>query len=229
MSPLLFIVFFIAIVAAILAGIHFDRKERLRRNGMLLQVLAPMGLRLSDWEHREEDWPLFENAVQLKKGHSRYAYNVGTGRHAGHEVTTFDYHYAVTSSNGKSTTTRHYHLSCAAVSLDRRYPVLTVFPEGFGSKIAQFFGYDDIDFESKAFSDAYCVRCEDKRFAYDVITPGMMEYLLSREGLHFEITGKTLLVTHDRLIDPQELPALLNRAVKIRNRIPGHVMPAPIR
>lgn len=219
--------FVVLFVGAILYWIHLEQeKAKQRRNFLLGRAAASLGLNICQWNHREERWVVFDTSVFLKKGHSRYAYNVMRGVCSGREIHAFDYHYAITTSNGKSSSTHHYYFSCVAVALDRTYPQLTVLKECFGSKIAQFFGHDDIDFESKQFSDAYCVRSPDKRFAYDVINPAMMEHLMSRPGLFFEITGKNLIIAHHELIEPQDLPSLISRATKTRDLIPEHVMPA---
>lgn len=216
----------VCLFLAIIYWIHQEQeKAKQRRNFSLGRVAAELGLRISHWNHEETRWAIFENSVFLNKGHSRYAYNVMSGVCLGRPIHAFDYHYAITTSNGKSSSTRHYHISCVSVSLGRAYPKLTVTEEGVGSKVAQFFGHDDIDFESKQFSDAYCVRSPERRFAYDVITPAMMEHLMSCSGLYFEITGKNLLVAHHELLEPQDMRSLINRAIKTRDLIPAHVMP----
>jgi hypothetical protein len=38
------------------------------------------------------------------------------------------------------------------------------------------------------------VRCRDKKFAYDVCNPQMIEYLLSNRGLDIEIQGPAILL-----------------------------------
>ena len=69
--------------------------------------------------------------------------------------------------------------------------------EGLLSKIAQAFGYDDIDFESAEFSRTFCVRSKDKKFAYDVCNAQMMEYLLANRDLSIEIEGPALALAFD--------------------------------
>jgi hypothetical protein len=56
---------------------------------------------------------------------------------------------------------------------------LFVRPEGIWDKITEFIGFDDIDFESAEFSRKFYVKAEDKRWAYDVIHPRVMEFLLA--------------------------------------------------
>jgi hypothetical protein len=54
-------------------------------------------------------------------------------------------------------------------------------------KIAGAVGFDDIDFESAEFSKRFHVKSPDKKFAYDVIHPRTMEFLLSSGGPSLEI------------------------------------------
>ena len=46
-------------------------------------------------------------------------------------------------------------------------------------KIAGALGFHDINFESSEFSRKFHIKCADKKFAYDVIHPRMMEFLLA--------------------------------------------------
>jgi hypothetical protein len=94
-----------------------------------------------------------------------------------------DYHYVTTSrdKDGKTTTHTH-HFSYLLVHLPfQQTPGLFIRPEGFFDKIKRAMGFDDIDFESAEFSKRFYVTSTDKRFAYDVIHPAMMEFLLDRD------------------------------------------------
>src|SRR5690606_4766878 len=58
-------------------------------------------------------------------------------------------------------------------------PDLMIRAENLFDKIGAAMGFDDIDFESAEFSRKFMVKSSDKRFAYDVITPRMMEFLMA--------------------------------------------------
>ena len=60
----------------------------------------------------------------------------------------------------------------------RGAPDLFIRREGFVDRLQGVLGFDDIDFESAEFSDRFHVTSSDKRFAYRVIGPRMMEFLL---------------------------------------------------
>jgi hypothetical protein len=121
----------------------------------------------------------------FRRGHSRAAYNTlqGTLQIAGSSCRTVmgDFIYKVTSSNGKTTTTTTHHFSYLVVHLPlANVPDLLIRPEHIFDKLGSALGFDDIDFESAEFSRRFFVKSPDKRFAYDVVTPAMMEFLLAR-------------------------------------------------
>jgi hypothetical protein len=57
-------------------------------------------------------------------------------------------------------------------------PDVLVRSENLFDKVSSMLGFDDIDFESSEFSRKFCVKSPDKRFAYDLFTPRMMEFFL---------------------------------------------------
>jgi len=91
-----------------------------------------------------------------------------------------DYDYRI--SVGRHT--KHYEVSYLVARLPRSdFPKLIVRRERALDRIKSAFGFDDIDFESKAFSDRFFVGSSDKRFAYRLITPRMMEFLMQGSGV----------------------------------------------
>lgn len=183
-------VLFVAWRALLQAG---RRREALRAyaNARGFRFLADRGPLPSDLR----DFPPF------KQGSNRYGYNFLTGDweasagvwtrlHAG------DYHYQVTRSNGKNTSTTHYHLSYVAIHLpDGPAPRVAVRRENFLDTISAAIGFDDIDFESAEFSRKFHVSSDDKRFAYDLLHPRTMEMLLARCPKRLDLGGPWLLVT----------------------------------
>ena len=119
----------------------------------------------------------------FRRGHSRIAKNTMDGaldlfgRQC--RVRCGDFRYLVTSSNGKTTTTHTYNFSYLIVHPPWSTPPLLVRPEGLFDKLKGAFGFDDIDFESAEFSDRFHVKSTDKRYAYDVLHPRMMEFLMN--------------------------------------------------
>src|SRR5690349_16880450 len=157
----------VLVVGLIIAGIIFNVLAARKRREELGTLAARLGLTFDPGE----DYGLadrYDFLEKLDQGSDRYAFNVLRGRYAGHEIMAFDYHYETYSTNSKGQRqTHHHYFSFFILLLPRAFSELTIAREGWGSKIAQAFGYDDIDFESAEFSRTYCVRSRDKRFAYD--------------------------------------------------------------
>lgn len=217
---------FVVLAAIVLAiGVLAHLAGRRRREALAL-FAARHGFRYG----RERDRDLarrFAFLEGLAQGSDRYAENVIGGRHRGRDVTCFDYHYATrsTDSDGKPETVNHY-VSCYTLALGRSFPELTVGPEGVLSKLAQTVGYDDIDFESHAFSSAYCVRSRDKRFAYDVCNPRMIEYLLERPGTRLEVERDVLATVRSDRMQPEGILAMLDLLIDVRERMPDYLFEA---
>lgn len=216
LTPLLVVL----IVGLLIWFAHLESKAKKARTRAMSATAYRLGYGFAGGETSYHEG-IFAHFTELNRGHSRYAYNAMWGETEGHRIDAYDYHFAVTHSTGKSTTTSHYHRSVVMLQLPAPCPRLTVFEEDLASKIAQFAGYDDIDFESAEFSRRYCVRSENKRFAYNLITPEMMEFLMSRTGLFFEIRERLLVIVNDPQLAPSEYPLFIRRAIDIRNRIPS--------
>ena len=106
----------------------------------------------------------------------------------------FEYHYAVTRRSGKSSSTSHYHFTCALVSAGLDLGDMTIRREHWGDKLVQALGFDDIDFEDHEFSKKFMVKGRDRKRVYGVIDRRMMTFLLSRGKWMIETLGDTLFV-----------------------------------
>ncbi|MFA6133284.1 MAG: hypothetical protein WC869_04620 [Phycisphaerae bacterium] len=154
------------------------------------------------------------------QGRDRYASNIMQGRWAGKDVLAFDYHY--TTGSGKSRQTHTF----SAVILVSGVPLnpLLIRPEGFGDKVAEFFGADDIDFESSEFSRRFFVKSGDRKWAYDVIHPRMMEFLLSAGKFHIEMGLIHVLVYRSACFGPRDYTDACHLAAGILDRLPGYLV-----
>ncbi|MGN6555580.1 MAG: hypothetical protein ACTHLW_17880 [Verrucomicrobiota bacterium] len=208
----------IIVVVAILGSIS----ARKRREAMAL-LGAQLGLSFST----EKDYAMadrFEFLNQLAHGSNRYAYNIFTGVFRGNEVIACDYHYETHSTDSKGRQqTQHYQLSVFILMLPRNFPEVRISSEGFFSKIAQAFGYDDIDFESAEFSRKFCVRSPDKKFAYDFCNAQMIEYLLANPDLSIEIENRALALVFSSPLAVEQIEPNLRRLVEIRSRMPDYL------
>ncbi|MES2155912.1 MAG: DUF3137 domain-containing protein [bacterium] len=113
------------------------------------------------------------------QGHGRRATDVIEGDLAGVHFETFTYQYTVTSGSGKNRHETTYYNTVVASRMPIDGHNLTMSRETVGKKIFDALGGEDIDTESDEFSRAFWVKCDDRRFAYDVLTPAMMQHLLA--------------------------------------------------
>jgi hypothetical protein len=218
------LVLIIIVVAAVIAGMAYGAYAAKQRREAMASLAAGLGLRFSP----DNDSDMAERygfLDRLSQGSNRYAFNTLSGRYKENEVCIFDYHYETHSTDSKGHRhTHHHYFSFFILRLPRAFPELTIVREGLLSKIAQTFGYDDIDFESHEFSSLFCVRSRDKRFAYDVCNARMIEYLLANRDISIEIEREALALAFDKRLAPEAIATNLDRLIEIRSRLPPYLM-----
>lgn len=214
-----------AVIAAIIYGIAAERKRR----EAMAQLAGSLGLLFdagSDPGHDER----FGHFEVFCRGHSRRAFNTLSGN-VTLEGSLFgcrcgDYEYKITTSNGKTTTTHTYRFSYLILGVPwQGVPDLVIRREGLWDKIKGFMGFDDIDFESEEFSRKFFVKSPDKRFAYAVVHPRMMEFLLASPGLGIDIERNECCMTDGRRRwDPQQFRDMLAWSGRFFALWPRHVL-----
>lgn len=189
----------VVVLALVGAALYFGHKAEQERIAALRLIASERGWAFdpsSDTRH-DDEYGCFSI---FKQGHSRRAYNTISGDHTingrSHRIRMGDYLYKVTTSNGKTTSTTTYRLSYLIVRLAYAgVPDMVIRPEHFFDKIGAAIGFDDIDFESAEFSRRFHVKSADKRFAYDVVTPRMMEFLMASPGRSVDLKRGMICVT----------------------------------
>ncbi|MCA9303679.1 MAG: hypothetical protein KC996_06125 [Phycisphaerales bacterium] len=178
------------------AAIAAEERRKLRIEEMR-SFAHGLGLDFTEQQdpYHDEHYAHFE---LFRQGFDRNAYNtawgeiVHNGRTFGINCGDFTYKtretYTTTDSKGRTQTRTRivtHHFSYFILELNiRNIPDLLIRREGLFDRIASAFGKDDIDFESAEFSRRYFVKCDDRKFAYDLIHPRMMEFMLqTRPGL----------------------------------------------
>ena len=189
--------------------------ERIRREAMQ-ELAARLGYDFS----ANDMWGIprrYDFLNIFSRGHSRRARNVIHGERGGARVLLFDYRY--TTGHGKN---RHTH-SRTPVIMEmpgQNFPGFYLRREGFFDKVAAAVGFDDIDFESHEFSKRYYVKCADKRFAYDVVNPRQMEFLLGLSDVNVEMAGQALVFHLGRKLKPEDLEWLHGAAMEFVSNVP---------
>jgi hypothetical protein len=212
------------LIAVLMVGLAILGGIAARKRREALAVLAArLGLQYDPAKNYH--WAdQFEFLNKLAQGSNRYAFNILSGQYEGREVMVFDYHYETYSSDSKGhRQTHHHYFSFFILRLEKSFPELTISREDIFSKVAQAFGYDDIDFESHEFSRKFCVRSKHKKFAYDVCHGRMMEYLLANPDLNIEIEGPALAIGFSHTLKAEQIEANLRRLLQLRQLMPDYL------
>ncbi len=137
--------------------------------------------------------------TDFERGHSREGRNICWGNivfgGVRAAVILGDYRYTVSPVAGKDSSTRTYEMSfISLVPVLAVREDLSVRRESVLDRIGTFVGLDDIDFESSEFSKRFHVKCSDRRFAYDLFDPRMIEFFLSAPPPDLEARGGIIVI-----------------------------------
>lgn len=212
----------IIVVAIILAHLFRSRDHEAERRSAMAAAAERLGLEFKPG-HDLELVKAQEFLDPLRRGEGRYAFNVLSGEHRGHSVKVFDSHFAGHSENHGRVRVHNYYCSALLLSLPRDFPEFTLTPETWKSRLIALTGKPDINFESDAFSKAFCVNSSNRRFAYDICHPAMMEFLLANRDLVVEIEGRTLALFFEKRLVPATIESNLSRLVQLRELLPEHL------
>ncbi|EFV14848.1 hypothetical protein HMPREF9336_00298 [Segniliparus rugosus ATCC BAA-974] len=187
--------------------------------------------RQAGWRYAPEVGGLWRrySGPPFGRGDRRRAYDVFSGQHRGRPFTAFEYSYQITTETGSGdtrSTTTTYRFMVVVVATPAWRPTLQVTLEGVGSKIAGFFGSRDLQLESKAFNDRFLIATDNPRFAYDVLAPTTMEWMLAdwRFGMWpFRFAGAELATWSPGRLDPQQIGPRLEWLCEILDRTPRFV------
>lgn len=162
-----------------------------------------------------EDYPLFQS------GHSKRIDHLIEGDIAGKQLCLFDFTYKTGSGKNEST---HY-VSGLMLETPLVGYGLRVRPENFFDRIAGFLGFEDINFEFEEFNRAFQVRCQNKKFAYDVFHTGMMEYMMNYRDMVLEwgVAGLLCYFASERQFTREDAARIKQFALGFVNRLPAYL------
>ncbi len=215
-------IFALFVLAAVALAVFSFLAEKKRREALAAEAAAA-GLAFAPDQDRGIAVQYgFLNA--LNAGENRYGANRFYGAYGGEKVDCFDFHYETQSGSGKNRRTDHHWHHVYALELPVHFPELRIGPENVLTRIARNFGYPSIDFESHEFSREFLVQSPDKKFAYDICHPRMIEYLLENRGIRIEVEGRTMAVVAGGRMTPGTLVGQLDRLLALRRMVPGYLL-----
>lgn len=211
----------LAVVAVLFGAVavalnHFSRKRIDERDRRLAAFAAQRG-----WTYRRVDPALATRWTGPPFARRGTATQVLSGSLDGRDFTAFAYTW--TEGSGKNEVT-HRHM-VAAIALPAVLPLLWISPQTVRHRLSNPLGSHDIDFESTQFNDSFMVTADDDRYAYAVVHPRMMDFLLgsSARNQPIRIEGNHALTWIDAEFGPEEAVAAASLLAEFVNRIPDHV------
>jgi hypothetical protein len=206
-------IFGLIVLAAWVAGVIAERRRRadLEAFARRLRFAFTPGA----WGGERQ----FAGYTPFDTGRSRRSSNLIEGTRNGVRWEAFDYRYS--TGSGKNRRTHHWGVVVARVGLS--FPRAVIRPEGFLDSIASLAGFDDINFESEAFSRRYHVSASDRQRIYDVIDPRMMEYLLSEPAVHWQLGPGVVMHARNGRFSPVEIEQRMGMIDGFLSCVPGHV------
>lgn len=218
---ILIVILILAVMAALAIHQYYHGQQRKKD---LMALAARYGWQFDPGKAHDID-ARFGAFACLSEGSNRYAYNILQGAYQKRRLCAFDYHYETYSTDGKGhRQTHHHYFSAAVLQVDLPLKPLVIRPEGWFDKVTEFFGMDDIDFESNRFSREFYVTSPDRRWAFDVIHQATMEFLLAAPRFTIELAGPRVIVYRSTCFDPDEFEHALQVSTGIIDRLPNYLL-----
>ncbi len=196
-----------AVIVVVVLVLRMQRRAATRRTDALRTTAIDMGFAFE----AEADLSQVAALVALPlfdRGHSKTVTNVMTGRAGGRDVKLFDYKY--TTGGGKESHTWRQTVALYP-GAGRNLPDFVLAPEGVFAKVAQIFGYQDIDFDSNVvFSKRYLLRGPDETAIRAAFGADRLAFFESQPGWTVEVrSGSIGIYRSGHRADPGQVPAFL--------------------
>lgn len=205
---------------AIYYGAVMERRHR--------EMLQRITVRLDARYYKEDPFDLAarheDRFATLRQGSNRYAEHVIHGDHECGALWLFEHHHETYSHSKNGRQTHHHRRTFALFESDIVFHAMEVRPEGFFDKVKAAFGFDDIDFESAEFSKNWFVRSADRKFAFDVFHPEMIEFFLRVRSLYLHSAGPFVMFEMGSgTLDEQRVATTLRHATGFFERLPRYL------
>ena len=192
LSPVLVPAAAVALVVAVGgATVYFSVTAQKKRRAALQQVALMLGLSYTD-KVPAETLAALGHLPLFRHGHSKSGRSLMEGKSGDAQVTLLDYQY--TTGGGKNS-----HTARQTVVIHRGagggLPEFTLTPEHWWDRVAQTFGYQDIDFEaSEEFSKRYLLRGSDEAAIRAAFGAEALAFFAQHPGWSVESCGGSLAV-----------------------------------
>jgi hypothetical protein len=221
-SPNFWLLAILAVIVAV--GVLVVRWQLHKRKVEAFRAFA----RQRGWLYQERDDGLTERylGTPFGEGFGKQARHVLSGVHRERTFVAFEYVYKVSEGSGKNQRIETHHHTVVALSTPAARPTLQVTREGLGRKLLGLIGVRDLQLESEKFNDTFLLRTDDDKFAYDILHPRTMEWMLTDPRaveIPFRFERADLLAWQPGVIDLNTALWLLEYLCDVLDRVPSFV------
>lgn len=168
---------------------------------------------------RDDRWVGLDLGYPHGHGRAHKGRHAMTGVHEGRPIAIFEHEWVTGSGKERRTHTARVTVT----ELPRSFPRLDVGKEGIFGRAARRMGAKDIELESDAFNREYRIKGE-RRFAYDVLHPRFMEWMLHVDAPGFVINGRYVGYTVGGKIDLEQIDNDVAYLDAVIDRLPKFVI-----
>jgi hypothetical protein len=164
--------------------------------------------------------------VPFGQGFGRTARHLLTSKMGGRPVVAFEYSYKEHRGSGKDRRTVTFTYAVVSTTAPAARPTLQVTHEHFGTRLLGAVGLDDLQLESEEFNRAFRVSADDAKFAYDVLHPRTMEWMLAdprAREVNFRFERSDVLSWEDGRLNPQRAAWAASYLLDLLDRVPQFV------
>jgi len=166
---------------------------------------------------------LFQGFSPFGLGHSQCVRSLVAGRKTDADWLIFDYEYKITTSTGKTTSTRTYRPSIVAARLPIALPMIRIGQESLFSRLGNLVGIQDIQFESEEFNRRYRVVGQDVKAIYSLIHPKTIEFLMASRFPEWQVGGQLVVLQFSEWVSPESMLYAMSEIDAFADLIPGFV------
>lgn len=212
--------------ALVVAGIlYWQYKAQQRKVAEFRAFAAEHG-----WQYLDRGDAKLENRFldePFGVGHDRQARHVFRGEHRDRKILAYEYSYKTYTTDGEGRRRAETHqFTLTSVYLPKPKPVLEIAREGLGRKLLGFVGVRDLQLESEQFNETFHIKTDNDRFAYDILHPRMMEWMLADQralSTTFRFERGDLMTWDRGRIDLAKVQWMLEYLCDVVDQVPSFV------
>jgi hypothetical protein len=211
----------VGVIALVVLVAYLAWRVERRRRERLQAYAARMG-----WSYAaRDDSPLARFAGEpFRSGQERKCRHVLQGSYRGRPSLVFEFEYVTYTTDSEGRRQRQTHRNTvAALGVPAVLPWVQVKRENVLHRIGHALGFDDIELESEDFNRRFRVTAADRKLAYDLLHPRMMELLLHADGPAWRMENGALLCWAGGRLAPDRAQPMLDFAAAVVDNVPAFV------